>query len=175
MTPFQVLEALEALGAKHNERLVISGGEPLLQQDNLVQFVEWIYRRDWKIEIETNGTQVPSYSFDRWVYQYNCSPKLSNSGDPKELRVKEEVLRRLVANDKVNFKFVVGAKEDIGEILEYVRKFEITPFRVYLMPLGKTQLELDKTREATKSLCDEFRFNFSDRLHITQLGGGRGV
>ncbi len=46
-----------------NERLVITGGEPLLQRNGLEQLVHDIYEEDEiPIDIETNGTRPPLFA-----------------------------------------------------------------------------------------------------------------
>jgi len=77
--------------------LVISGGEPLLQQQQLIPLLEALKAQGWWIEVETNGTIVPQSSFLALVDQVNCSPKLSNSGtdnDNKRIVSKAQRLRK---------------------------------------------------------------------------------
>ena len=74
------------------KRLVITGGEPLLQQDLIIKFLEKM--SEWKVEIETNGTLLPQNELRRC--QINCSPKLSNSGNEKEIRLKPMVLEKII-------------------------------------------------------------------------------
>jgi organic radical activating enzyme len=121
--------------------------------------------------VETNGTITPVAEMYELVDQFNCSPKLSNSGDRRESRVHNQALTSLTQNPKVFFKFVVSGESDIAEILEYTNAFSMS--RVYLMPLGKTREELDKTRQLTEQLCKEYGFLFSDRLHILKFGNQR--
>ena len=63
--------------------IVISGGEPLLQQKELISLCKWLRSTNWWIEIETNGTILPNKELVNLVNQFNCSPKLSNSGNIK--------------------------------------------------------------------------------------------
>lgn len=153
--------------------LVISGGEPLIQQKQLVEFCQALKEDDWWIEVETNGTVPPKPELVAVVDQFNVSPKLSNSGDPLKLRIRERALEALASNPKATFKFVVSRDEDISEISELVETFGLE--RVYLMPLGKTAKELEETRNLTQALAERYGFTFSDRLHVTLLGGGRGI
>lgn len=170
MTPEQVMIELN----KSNiHSVVISGGEPLLQQKQLIKLLLLLRERGYWVEIETNGTIVPDTTLVWLVNQFNCSPKLSNSGDSVTLRIKPAALKSLQATGKTNFKFVVSSDQDIVEILELVNEYQMT--EVYLMPEGTTKEELERKQDAVKRLCAQYGFHFSQRIHITELGGGRLV
>lgn len=170
MSNDEIVTQLNKGGVKN---LVVSGGEPLLQQRELVTLFKLLKSLGWWIEVETNGTITPSSEMYELVDQFNCSPKLSNSGDDKKLRVREVALQSLAQSSKANFKFVVANQTDIQEVLEYVNTFNMT--EVYLMPLGKTREELEQTRKLTQELSVRLGFKFSDRLHVVKFGGIRGV
>src|SRR5689334_5020919 len=68
--------------------IVITGGEPLLQQDKLVLLLTLLKAKNsedkfdyraYKIEIETNGTIAPKKELVKLTDQWNISPKTSNS------------------------------------------------------------------------------------------------
>ena len=68
---------------KTGVHLVITGGEPLLQEKRIVQFLEYLEQEHNLvpiIEIETNATFLPSPALAKRVQYWNTSPKLSNSG-----------------------------------------------------------------------------------------------
>lgn len=153
--------------------VVISGGEPLLQQKALLPLLKILRSEDYWIEIETNGTVEPLDEVLELVDQINCSPKLSNSKMKLSKRVKEKSLIKLSQSEKVNFKFVVSCNDDIDEIKNLIETFNMKD--VYLMPLGINNQQLNKTRKATQDLAQNMNLKFSDRLHITLLGGGRGL
>lgn len=147
-----------------------TGGEPLLRQDSVVEFVKYLRNKINIIpfiETETNGTILPLQSYENLISQWNVSPKLSNNGDPKEKRYKEEVLRYFVNNDKAIFKFVISNEEDLKELFEeYIHKFNLDHRRIYLMPEGSTSEEITKKSKWLVEICKEYVFNFSTRLHI---------
>lgn len=173
MSKKDIVHKLESLGGKSVKAVVVSGGEPMLQQKQLLPLFKLLTGMGWWIEIETNGTVPPKPEFLGMVDQINCSPKLSNSGDSKKLRVRPKALEKLAACAKVNFKFVVGNQDDINEVFEYIDTFNLKD--VYLMPMGKTKEELALTTDMTKELCGETGLKYSGRIHITQYGGGRGI
>ena len=76
LSPSEAAERILALGQR---RLVITGGEPLLQGGALADLLAQI--PDMEIEIETNGTTKAPSHVDIRVDQYNVSPKLAHSGN----------------------------------------------------------------------------------------------
>ena len=58
--------------------ICFTGGEPLLQQDKIVQFM--LLYPEYEVQIETNGTIMPNECLLKKA-KFNCSPKLSNSGN----------------------------------------------------------------------------------------------
>lgn len=142
--------------------LVITGGEPLLQQlalKELLQQLERFYTRPF-IEIETNGT-VETQLSSPLILRYNCSPKLSNSGMSANLRRVQ--LSRIGMTD---FKFVVDRAEDIAEVMEVVKEHRIPREQVYLMPATDNRDTLLQRSEVVAELCKQFRFNFSSRHQV---------
>lgn len=153
--------------------VVISGGEPLLQQKQLVPLMMAIKERGYWIEVETNGTVRPIDKIFELVDQINCSPKLANSGDELSLRERSEALRAISSSDKATFKFVLSSDNDIEEILSYVQRYNMR--QVYLMPEGRTKEELDRHTDFVQKLCRIHGFRFTQRLHIIKFGTKRGV
>lgn len=163
-------------------RLVISGGEPMLQQEALLQVILACTSADipnpltW-IEIETNGTQLlkqidqRGYTLADYIHQINCSPKLENSGNPKEARYKPEVLKQYQATGKAEFKFVVQSDGDLIEIEQIVAECGLK--NVWLMPQGKTKEEQSERARQVAELAANKGWNFSPRLHIELWGSKR--
>jgi 7-carboxy-7-deazaguanine synthase len=173
MTPEQIFDRVQLIVTKRSKNIVLSGGEPLLQQNELIPLLKQLKDAGFWIEVETNGTVMPTSGFLAVVDQINCSPKLSNSNNSLRLRERPEVLHRLSRSATTNFKFVVSSIDDIPEILHLTQTYDMKD--VYLMPMGITKDELDKTRLPTLELAKQYGYKFTDRLHITQLGGGRKV
>ena len=77
MTIVEIQEKILHLGIKH---LVITGGEPLLQQDDLADLLSFL-KPDFYVEVETNCTILPNKKLTDLVDQWNVSPKTENSGN----------------------------------------------------------------------------------------------
>lgn len=158
-------------------RVVITGGEPLLQEDDFLEMIRLIRLEmtHCYFEVETNATRLPSPVFAEAVDQFNVSPKLTNAGMPESLRLNDEALRFFAASPKAWFKFVVSSPADLAEIKMLQTRYEIPSQRIMLMPEGRTAADLDRTAPQLADLCRELGFRFCDRLHIRLWGDKRGV
>ena len=154
-------------------RLVITGGEPLLQGAALARMVALL--QGMTVEIETNGTVAPHPALDPLVAQYNVSPKLAHSGNSAELALLPERLTGWAAESKAYFKFVISAPNDLTEVLELIERHDMDRARVYLMPEGTDSATL-RAREAWLApLALQHGLRLSDRLHIHLYGDTRGT
>lgn len=158
-------------------RVVITGGEPLLQEDEFLEMIRLIRaeRPDCVVEVETNGTRLPSPEFAAAVDQFNVSPKLANAGMPETLRLNADALGFFAASPKAWFKFVVAKPADLVEIQNLRVRFGIPCDRILLMPEGRTAADLDHTAPRLAGICRDLGFRFCDRLHIRLWGDRRGV
>ncbi len=158
-------------------RVVITGGEPLLQQDDFLAMIRLIRteRPEGYFEVETNGTCLPGAEFAAAVDQFNVSPKLSNAGMDESLCIQPDVLRFFAASPIAWFKFVVSTPTDVAEIQSLRTRFGIPPERIVLMPQGRIAADLEHSAPWLASLCRDLGFRFSDRLHIRLWGDRKGV
>ena len=158
-------------------RVVLTGGEPLLHEAELVELMDALRSdgEEWFFEIETNGTKMPREALIKGMGQFNVSPKLANSGMAEGLRLKRDVLAGLAGTGKAWFKFVVQGETDIEEVLEMVDGAGVSLGRVILMPEGRTVVELDKIAAWLAERCRDLGVRFSDRLHVRLWGDKRGV
>jgi organic radical activating enzyme len=170
LSPAETATRIAALG---QNRLVITGGEPLLQASALAEMLAHL--PDISVEIETNGTVAPPVRLDIRVDQYNVSPKLAHSGNPADLALIPERLDAWAADPRAFLKFVIAAPEDVAEVLELQRRYRFRPERVFLMAEG-TSTAAQRERQAWLShMCLKHGFRMSDRLHIHLYGDTRGT
>ena len=169
-------EAAERVAFFPCRQIVLTGGEPMLQQAALVEMMTLLRQRDpaYVFEIETNGTIRPDEAFEALAAHYNVSPKLSNSGNAENLRLRPEALRWFAASPKAWFKFVVCVPEDVAEIEALAALIGLPPHRVLLMPEGRSAAEVESNKDLVVRLCLEKGYSFSDRLHLRLFGPGRG-
>ncbi|MGE9268876.1 MAG: 7-carboxy-7-deazaguanine synthase QueE [Verrucomicrobiales bacterium] len=153
--------------------LVITGGEPLLQQAELLQLLP-LLRQVREIEFETNGTQIPTAELDALTTRYNVSPKLANSGMAEATRLREKALAHFVSNSKASFKFVVQNEADLREIREIQDRFHLPTERITLMPEGRSPALLRQRAQWLAERCIQHGYRFSPRLHVQLWGDERG-
>jgi organic radical activating enzyme len=154
------------------KRVVITGGEPLLQKVNIDTLIEIL--PEWDIEIETNGTLMPT-DFMLTRCQFNCSPKLENSQNPKSARIKGDVLTAL---NKVNtvFKFVVTSPQDLDEIERgFIVPFELDLEKILIMPHGVTSKEVWDNAKELVEYVKEKGYRLLGRLQCDIWGARRRV
>ncbi len=165
-----VAERIATLG---KQRLVITGGEPLLQAPALARMIA--YLPEVQIEVETNGTVIPSPALDALIHQYNVSPKLAHSGNPRELALVPPALAHFAANPRAFFKFVIAQAGDVEEVRMIAADYAIPPARILLMPEGRDSATLRARAVWLSDICSVHQFRYSDRLHIHLHGDTRGT
>jgi organic radical activating enzyme len=170
LSPAETAERIAALGQK---RLVITGGEPLLQAPALAEMLAHL--PDIAVEIETNGTVAPPARLDVRVDQYNVSPKLAHSGNPATQALLPERLDAWATDPRAFLKFVIAAPEDVDEVLALHARYRFRPERVFLMAEGTDSERLRARQGWLSGLCLEHGFRMSDRLHIHLYGDTRGT
>ncbi|MCT2399706.1 7-carboxy-7-deazaguanine synthase QueE [Novosphingobium mangrovi (ex Huang et al. 2023)] len=159
------------------DRLVITGGEPLLQGAALARMVAALneQRPGMHIEIETNSTVAPHPALDPLVHQYNVSPKLAHSGNTADLALIPERLSAWAADPRAYFKFVIAEPGDLDEVLSLQQAHAIPGDRLFLMPEGRSSDVLKARSQWLAEICSRNGFRFTDRLHIHLWGDTRGT
>ena len=155
------------------DRLVITGGEPLLQAPALARLLDLL--PDISVEIETNGTTKAPVSLDIRIDQYNVSPKLAHSGNPADLALLPERLDAYATDPRAFFKFVIAEPSDVDEVLALRDRYRFKPGHVFLMPEGTDSETLREREKWLAELCLRHGFRMSDRLHIHLFGDTRGT
>jgi 7-carboxy-7-deazaguanine synthase len=175
----EILLQIDSHSAGH---VVITGGEPMLFAE-MLPLCERLRDAGRHITIETAGTLYLPLACDLM----SISPKLSNSapngptGDAwrkrhQQTRHAPEVIERLAAQYRCQFKFVVGSREDCREVQNYLEQFpRIAADQVWLMPLGTELAELSAIGDWLEEYCRERGYRFCPRKHIEWFGIARGT
>ena len=154
--------------------LVITGGEPMLQQRELAPLAQSLVGRGFAIEVETNGTVAPGQAMSDAVSQWNVSPKTASSGNPSDRREVADALRAFRDHGNAYFKFVVVEKRDVDDVSALVERYELPAERVILMPEGTTASVLRERGQWLAERCAGLGYRYSTRLHILLWGDQRG-
>ncbi len=108
-----VINKISSYGYKN---IVITGGEPLHQQDELLFLLEALNKKDYSVSIETNGSyEIPyigNYNVS-WVADWKCA----SSGMSQYMNI--DNLKNLTHVDFL--KFVIADKQDFLEALEVIK------------------------------------------------------
>ena len=169
--PSQVESSILSFGCR---RLIITGGEPLLQQKELAPLVASLKERDFQFEVETNGTIVPQPDLVRDIDQWNVSPKLGTSGNSEDRRDQKPAMDAFSRLPNAYFKFVVAEPGDLDEVCSLRNKYSLDNQRIILMPEGTTVGDIQRRSPWVSEACAKEGFRFSTRLHILLWGDKRG-
>lgn len=169
---------------EHGARLIITGGSPMMQRASVETFIEEFSAKFDRvipdIEIETEGVLAPNAFLQRFVTQWNVSPKLGNSGMLKDRALNVDTLKLHVSMGNSYFKFPVRSLRDVDELrelLDYLqdRGVNIPRSRTYLMPVASTREQYHQVAPIVVELCKVYHFRFSPRLQIEIWDKATGV
>ncbi|MGH3247885.1 MAG: 7-carboxy-7-deazaguanine synthase QueE [Trebonia sp.] len=152
--------------------LVVSGGEPLLQQAGLIALFARL-PATLAVEIETNGTVIPEPKLTERVSRFTVSPKLAHAAMSEQRRIRPVALRALGATHKSIFKFVATAESDLDEIEVIVSELALSD--IYVMPEGHDPQRLVERMRALAPAVQERRWNLTTRLQVLLWGNQRAV
>lgn len=189
-------EVVEYIKESKIRNIMITGGEPLLYQDEILNLIKKLsdnHIRIDNINIETNGTIIPKQGFgqnsDEFEYNilFSISPKIGSlkagiKKDDKYYLDNLEVIYK--SRYKYNFivKLVVDPKDmSLIEKIENNKDFKFLKLLknkkhlVYLMPLGATRKDQIKNSPGVIDLCMKYGYEFSPRLHVLIYNTKKGV
>jgi organic radical activating enzyme len=167
-------DVARTVNASSTRRVVLTGGEPMLQQHALAAFFA-LLAPDIVVEVETNGTILPKSATLARVNQWNVSPKLSNAGDPEAIRLRPAVLSALRDAPASYLKLVLHGDADYVEAEALVEQLAWPRDRVLFMPQASNREELRSRSPQVAEAARARGVRFSPRLHLELWGGRRGV
>jgi 7-carboxy-7-deazaguanine synthase len=172
MTAVEIMKQVQAM----NVRLVIlTGGEPLLQQNREAfrHLLRLLHAVGIQVHVETNGTVVPGVIAREGVDQFVVSPKLMNAGMPMEKTINPRALGVLRDRD-AHFKFVCRTEDDVLAVARIVVQNHIPARRVWVMPEGITAAAVCDHLARIADMSVLHGFNITPRLHVLAWGSERG-
>lgn len=175
--------------------MAFTGGEPMLNQDAIVDIME-TFRSNLNmpnfVTVETNGTKpikdelynfIEGFRFapQETEWFWSCSPKLwSTAGEKPKKAIKPENLARYnEASPYGQLKYVVnGTQQSWDEVEEHTQSFRDVGIEwpVYIMPVGATkeEQEYDVIPEIAVEAMKR-GYYFSGRLHCYVFGNQIGT
>jgi 7-carboxy-7-deazaguanine synthase len=167
-------DVYERLQAVCRTRLLITGGEPLLQASALGPLIHRIAtEQPWRIVVETNGTLPPPSTWLFHVEQWHVSPKLPHSGMLAHRALPMSLLRVWAQLRSTIFKVVCKTTDDVQSAAELAASCGMPPERVWIMPEGVTRpTQLHNLRRIADATLAQ-QFNLAPRLHVLLWGNER--
>jgi 7-carboxy-7-deazaguanine synthase len=172
----EILSEISRFPARH---VVLTGGEPMIFPE-IVTLTKQLRKLGLHITVETAGTVWAPVACDLM----SISPKLANSTPSQphhwrarheRLRIRPEVLRRLISAYDYQLKFVVVGPDDLPEISELIKQTGADRTKVVLMPEGVRAATLRRRGRWLIEICKREGLRFSPRLQIELWGNRRGV
>ena len=200
----EIADAIYALHTKYpnTKHLVITGGEPMLYKEGIIELLDGISYLNFHVTVETNGTLgiIEELNGDfNYIDLYSVSPKLSTSVDYEckfltpeqrdrhaESRIKYDKLAeyynsKFSSKSMVQLKFVYSGDASVLEIKQIIERLngeyhcEIQPKDILLMPEGANKEQLETNSLACAEVCMREGWGFCDRLHIRIWNDKKGV
>lgn len=150
--------------------VVISGGEPMLQQDALMPIISAQIAAGRTVQFETNGTVLPT----KRLYEFILANLMDPTAGVHVLFVVSPKLKSAQAGARASdvdfgawqdldtaFKFVCSTAEDLDE----VEGLRLDPARVYIMPEGTNRDKVLRTQEVLAPHVLEHGWSLTTRLH----------
>jgi 7-carboxy-7-deazaguanine synthase len=159
-------------------RVVITGGEPLLQQEGpaLRCLIEGCVDVGRMVHVETNGTTIPA----PWLGELNqaglvrwrVSPKVSGplSSDPKRRRIYPAALNWFVISPYAEFLFPCQDTTDIDTVRLFCTDYQLNPGRVWIYPMGTDHVGVVRAGPQLAQAALRAGFNVSTRLGVIMMG-----
>lgn len=176
----------------HIKHTMITGGGPTSVPTLLKELCDIGKQFNHLVTIETEGSEFVQTSAEC----ISLSPKLSNSTPvpgtympyigrdvTEKDRLKHEkwrcnydAMKQLIRNHSdYQLKPVISSEEDLEEVKYIQQILDIPDNKIWLMPEGLTEDELNNRRKWLMEIAINEGYNFTDRLHIIAYGDKRGV
>ncbi len=176
----------------HIKHTMITGGGPTSVPTLLKELCDIGKQFNHLVTIETEGSEFVQTSAEC----ISLSPKLPNSTPvpgtympyidrkvTEKDRLKHEkwrcnydAMKQLIRNHSdYQLKPVISSEEDLEEVKYIQQVLDVPDNKIWLMPEGLTEDELNNRRKWLMEIAINEGYNFTDRLHIIAYGDKRGV
>jgi len=177
LSVWRVVERVGKLVTGHRPWVCITGGEPLLQAEELYELVQLLRSAGFRITVETNGSLAPP----RWhalVDSWSADIKCPSSGVHG---VSKSAWFNLGHHDQV--KFVAGTKEDLDFAETMIHRYKDCGPAIVVSPIAKLLVDGDITEEywdqswlrEVWEFCVTYHVRWSLQQHKLVWGDRKGV
>jgi 7-carboxy-7-deazaguanine synthase len=163
-----ISEAMFRLMTK-NKFIVVTGGEPLLQDEELGHLVELLRKDYYHFAVETNGTLPKPSWWKKVIWDVDC--KCPSSG------VKYFQNEWLSIGVKNRLKFVVSDKTDLefaSRVIDSARHFELCP-TLLVSPVIPVEGASKSWLQEVWNFCVANNVRYSLQIHKFAWGNQKGV
>jgi 7-carboxy-7-deazaguanine synthase len=167
-------DALALISKFRIKHLVVTGGEPMLQQNQLQRLFLELKKQGYFLEMETNGTIIPTKKVESLIDQWNVSPKLASSKNSVDSREIAKSYSFFTKNLKAFFKYVINDTDDLNEMELLMDMYNIPPEKIILMSQSNSKDEMIERSRWLARICKERGYILSLRLHVLLWGNQRG-
>ena len=172
----EVHRRLYDLGAKADDLVILSGGEPFIHHHRLQALCTGPFT--W--HVESNATIPPPLWTLLTFGHVTLSPKVGQSDDPVGRRLPPRALERWAIltrtdPDRIAWKFVARHAADVQAAAELVRNHGVPKGSAWIMPEGVEPLEVLDRQRALAPAVQAAGFNLTTRLHTLLWADQRGV
>lgn len=172
-------EIVQAVTDSGPQIVVLTGGEPLLQQHlSGWKTLLWALAEAGRAtHLETNGTILPSPTTMGTIDTFMVSPKFGNAGSHRGhqnpgLHPGWALAAR--TNHRIHLKIVCQTPAEVADAASFAKELRWPPRQVWVMPEGKTAVELAERWPAIANAAARHNVNASHRLHVLAWGTERG-
>ncbi len=173
----EVLARVRAVGCR---LVVVTGGEPLLQQGfgyGLPDLAGILAAEGATVHVETNGTISPCEMLTEAVGLFVVSPKLSHAGLEHARAIRWPTLRvfaRLADQGKAALKIVCRTAGDVADAAAIADTAGIPHGMTWVMPEGTTAAAVVAGLGVITGPAVALGLNVSGRQHVLTWGDERG-
>ncbi len=128
MTTQDVLARIDK-GLSH---VCFTGGEPMVQAEELRPLCEALKERNHYRTVETNGSIYDSAKHNALFDFWTVSPKLSSSGMQGRLDV--DVLKEIFDHEVGQLKFVIANEQELAEVSTVLESLDLDSVPIVLQP-----------------------------------------
>lgn len=159
--------------------VVLTGGEPLLQQQLPAwqKLLQALTLAGKAVHLESNGTILPSPTTMFHLNTAMVSPKFGNAGEHRghqnpALHPGWAMAAR--THPGIHLKIVCQTPAEVADAAEFADTQRWPAGQVWVMPEGKTAVELAERWPAIANAAARNNVNASHRLHVLAWGTERG-